>query len=300
MLHRLPSTTTAINVLRRFSGAIAATAALTVLAVSQAHAAGRVFFDDFETGTNSKWDSDGSRTKCNPVRAAADGGPVRTGAYVLECNWNGAVTWDDPRSVTTVSLKSWNYSREFFIRFWVRYGTDVDRAGGNKLFKLSSQDGKNDFILNGSPDVSPTQMVSYFPLIAGTQGPTFWGNGQEFADGKWHEVEIYVKHNADGQSDGAFKVWQDGKAKQTLTNVKTVQSSSSKWYPMYLMSNWSNNPGWEHDAGNHAYWDDVEVYSDSGTGASGSMADGTVTASGGTTPPPAVKVPSAPTDTRSN
>jgi hypothetical protein len=49
-----------------------------------------------------------------------------------------------------------------------------------------------------------------------------------------------------------------------------------------LPSNWSSNPGWEHDAVNNVYFDDVEIYSDMGTGATGSMADASITVGGGT------------------
>jgi hypothetical protein len=279
---------------RRFGSspwaATLAATALFALGAAQASAAGRVFFDDFESGNTSKWGSDGSRTKCTPVRSSVDGTAVKNGSFMLECNWNGAVAWDNVNSVTTLSLSSFSYSKEFLLRFWVRYASDVDRAAGNKLLKIASASGNSDFILNGAAESSGGQMVSFFPMLAGAQGPTFWGDGSGFADGKWHEVEIYVKHNSDGQSDGAFKVWQDGKAKQTLTNIRTV-TGNDKWYPLYLMSNWSSNPGWEHDAANHAYWDDVEIYSDTASGASGSMSDGSISASGSpqtpvTTPAP--------------
>jgi hypothetical protein len=297
MLHGLFSVLTQRRMKATRTVASLAAATLFTLASGHSTAAGRVFVDDFESGNNSKWGADGSRTKCNPVRSAADGGALKNGSYVLECNWNGAVAWDNVNSVSTLALNSWSYSREFMIRFWVRYGSDVDRAAGNKLLKIASSSGNSDFILNGAAEASPGQMVSFFPMLAGAQGPTYWGDGSGFADGKWHEVEIYVKHNTSGASDGAFKVWQDGKPKQTLNNVKTI-SGSDKWYPLYLMSNWSSNPGWEHDAANHAYWDDVEVYSDSGTGASGSMADGTITASG--SPQPGVTTPSAPSAVHTN
>ena len=38
------------------------------------------------------------------------------------------------------------------------------------------------------------------------------------------------------------------------------------------------NPGWEHDANNHVYWDDFEIYSDAtnGTPVTGNLSDASV------------------------
>jgi hypothetical protein len=88
-----------------------------------------------------------------------------------------------------------------------------------------------------------------------------------------------------------LKVWQDGKIKQQAVNIVSA-APNSRWFPVHIMSNWSSNPGWEHDANNHAYWDDFEIYTDTGTGASGTMADGTIS----TTAQPAA--PAAPTNLR--
>ena len=279
--------------LRRAAFMAGALSAMLMLG-AQTQAAGRVFFEDFEAGSVSQFQQDNSRKMCTAVTQSVDSVAPQGGTHMMECNWNGVVTWDDPAAQSTVVINSFSYTTEFMIRYWVRYATDVDKVGGNKLFKFSNNGG-TDFILNGSPDALPGQMVSYFPLLAGQQGPTFWGDGQAFADYKWHRVEIYVKHNSSGASDGIFKVWEDGKPKQQMSNVKTVLPGE-KWYPVYFMSNWSNNPGWEHDANNHTYWDNIEVFSDTGTGGSGSMADGSMTATGSsTTPPPAAKTPSSPT-----
>ncbi len=42
------------------------------------------------------------------------------------------------------------------------------------------------------------------------------------------------------------------------------------------MSNWSNMPGWEHGANNHIYWDDIEMYTDTGVGGTGQMSDASI------------------------
>ncbi len=48
------------------------------------------------------------------------------------------------------------------------------------------------------------------------------------------------------------------------------------WDNFYWPSNWASNPGCEHDAENHIYLDEVEIFSDMARGdlALGPMADG--------------------------
>jgi hypothetical protein len=83
-------------------------------------------------------------------------------------------------------------------------------------------------------------------------------------------------------------VWIDGGLKQEATHIVTV-APGHQWGPLYLMSNWSNNPGWEHGASNHVYWDDIEVYTDAGSGGSGNMSDATISAGSGDAQPAAPK-----------
>lgn len=87
----------------------------------------------------------------------------------------------------------------------------------------------------------------------------------------------------------AVKMWVDDVIQLDVANAKTVSSTGQQWDSLVLVSNWSSNPGWEHDATNNVYFDDVEIFSDRGSGATGSMASGTI--SGGvapTAPPPPV------------
>jgi hypothetical protein len=137
-------------------------------------------------------------------------------------------------------------------------------------------------------------LFSHWELINGRTGPTFWGDASPLGDGNWHKLEIYMKLNTAGAADGAYKVWLDGQIKQQAANIVSA-APAGRWYPLHLMSNWSNNPGWEHDAANHVYWDDIEVYSDLGTGGTGLMSDATIRT--GTAPSPSSR-PSAPTNLR--
>lgn len=269
----------------RVAASVLMVAGVCAVTATSAQAAGRVFSETWEAGNTDKWGSDGSRTRCTTVRSAVDSVAAHSGNYMLQCNWNGLVAWDNPDSFSVVTLKQWDYKREFLVRMWVRYASDVDHVRGNKLFRLYPGAPEGSFYVAGQMENAGGPMFVAWEMIANRQGPTSWGDGAPFGDGKWHRIEVYVKHNTDGQSDGVLRVWQDGVIKQQASNLVTAQSGM-KWYPLYLMSNWSNNPGWEHDANNHVYWDDIEVYSDSGTGGSGQLSDASIKASDGPTPNP--------------
>ena len=82
-----------------------AAAALTIGGGASAEGAGgRVFYDGFETGNTNQWAQDSSRTKCTAVRTSVDGKPTHAGSYMLECNWNGVVAWNDPSSYLTLVM----------------------------------------------------------------------------------------------------------------------------------------------------------------------------------------------------
>lgn len=264
-------------------------ASAIALSATDASAAGRVFYDGFEDGTTNAWQEYIGRSKCAVVTSALDGGVgAKSGSRMARCNWNGLVDWDDPRSYETLVLRSWSMNRETLIRFWVRVDKDVDATAGSKLYRwggnLSSSFGAIQF-----EQGSGATLYTYFDNGTGAQiGTTNWGGGSAFRDGKWHKVEMYMKKSLSG-SDGALKVWVDGSLVWQASNVSTA--SSYTWTEFLVMSNWSSNPGWEHDANNHIYWDEFEIYSDAGSGASGTLADATISAGGSgstitvTTPP---------------
>ena len=94
-------------------------------------------------------------------------------------------------------------------------------------------------------------------------------------------VEYYFNHTT-----GQIKVWHDN----VLIRSNSVSMGSQKWLPFYLTSNYADS----HDATNYVYFDNIEIYSDAGTGATGLMSDGTISntssstsSSGTTTLPPA-------------
>jgi hypothetical protein len=261
-----------------------------VLSPSQSIAAGRVFYDTFDSGTASIGHVQPA-TACRVVTTAVDGRAPFRGNYQGECNWDGSKVYPDA-TYTAFMLPTWTYTREFFVRVFVRYAADVDVVDGAKFLRLYPNTGDS-FYLGGMPG---RPMFSYFESINGSTGPISYGGDKVFADGNWKRVEVYVKENLPGQTDGVVRVWQDGVIQIDKANIVTV-TPNGRWYPLHLMSNWSSNPGWEHDANNHVYWDEIEVYSDAGLGGIGSMSDASIEMDPNRLPQPSpgITPPSAPT-----
>jgi hypothetical protein len=252
-------------------------------------AAGVVFFDGFEDGTANKWQQDGSRNRCPVVKRSVDGVLPHSGNFMLECNWNGQVPWNDPAAYSTLTLSTWSYRTEFLIRLWVRFAADVTPHEGSKILRMSPGVGTTDsFIIQ--PDMRAADRPIQFSWILNKkQMPSFWGNGHTIGNGKWHRIEIYVKENHPGASDGTVRVWLDGALLQELKNEVTI-APGSHWADLYLMSNWTNNPGWDHGANNHVDWDDVQIFSDAASDARGTMADASISGKGDPEPPKNVAV----------
>ena len=246
--------------------------------VDSSLAAGRVFYDGFESGNTSLWQQDGTRNRCQVVTSAADGvaGPY-AGSKMARCNWNGTVAWNDPAAYETLALSSISYSNEVFYRLRIRVDKNLEKTTNSptKLLRFYS----------GSPPANdlfdtitggPSGFINAVPsLTVGGGLATYWGgaSGDNTASSTgWHKVETYFN-----QSTGTIRVWHDG----VKVRDDTVSFGGQKWSHFYLTSNWAD----AHDGTNYIYFDEFEVFSDTGSGATGSMSDASVSGSGSSTPP---------------
>jgi hypothetical protein len=244
---------------------------LAVSLPAGASASSRIFFDNFDSGAPTGW----STTKCAAVTRATDGGAPRAGTHMMQCGWNGTLDWTNPDKLHDVALDSWSYQNEFLVRLWFRYDQNVDHAPGSKQMRIGFGAADEVFFA-----CQMEQGTGATLLVAPNNLPTFWGSSAgKCGDNKWHKLEVYVKDNTTG-SDGVLRVWVDGNMIREWRNPSGT--IGGKRIGLNLPSNWSNNPGWAHDALNHVYFDDVEIYSDMGTGATGSMADASITVGGST------------------
>lgn len=239
-------------------------------------ATGRLFFDGFETYAigiipETLWAKDDFHNLCQVVASADDGvtGP-RSGGKMLRCNWNGMVGDLDPAHYESLTINTDDYDDELFIRAWIRIDQNMDVgakllrifffAGGiyHDLFDSTGSGGGAGLKNEGA--LSPTaggNLITYF-------GNAFGDNTHADKDA-WHKIEYYIK-----QSTGTIKVWHD----EILVRDDTgLDFENVKWSPFYITSNPQSPP---FDATNYIYFDDFEVYSDRGTGATGLMSDATI------------------------
>lgn len=242
-----------------------------VMLATSSHAATRVFYDGSEAGNTDLWSQDGYRNKCTSVTSAADGvtGPY-AGSRMIRCNDNGSVAWNTAEAYETLAINSFPYTTEFLFRIRFRPDQNHDKSGGSskKLYRFYS--GNVDYFstllsgVNGLKNEGPITSGSYWGYAPGDNSAS---------SSKWSKVEIYYN-----SSTRNLKQWNDG----ILVRNDTL-GSLNNWYPFYLTSNFADS----HDAVNYSYFDEIEIYSDSssGTPATGSMNDATITVSGSSSNP---------------
>lgn len=229
-------------------------------------AASRVFYDTFDGGINSRWTNDDFHNRCQSWASASDGGSPHNGSGMLACNWNGTVDYTDGRAFEALYLPSFSYSNEIFMRAWIRW--DHDTAGakaGPKIFRMGVWP-------------SDTYCAAYFDsggasCFENGDKIVWWGQGSNL-NTSWHKFEFYLRAGTSGQ----MKIWIDDQLQFSGTGDAVPAGGS--WGAFNMSSNYSGGAGCcDHDATNHIYWDEFEIYSDVGTGATGSMSDGTISAS---------------------
>lgn len=270
---------------------VAALVLAALLSSSGAMAAGRVFFDGFEDGTTNAWSNGGGTGwigKCDVVTSALDGGiGPRNGTRMARCNWDGTQGEPDGHSYQAMNKTGWAKTRESFMRFWVRVDSDVDNKQGSKLFRAPGA------ISYDAIQFEYGTGASFFSTIYKSNnqqiGTTNWGCGGGFRSGTWKKFELYFLESTSGQNNGVARIWVDDVLCWEALNQNTDDpQGAGYWADFHLMSNWSLDSGgaadWTHDANNHIYWDDFEIYSDAASGATGLMSDGSISVGGGGSP----------------
>lgn len=237
---------------------------------TSSHAATRVFYDGSESGNTNLWSQDDFRDRCSSVTSSADGvtGPY-AGSRMIRCNSNGTVAWNLANRYESLKIDSFPYTNEFLLRVRVRIDQNHLKTNGSAKKIVRFFEGNEYWSeLRTAPGIFNTGVFTN----------SYWGS----ADGdntsstsKWGEIEIYYN-----TATRKLKHWNDG----VLIRDETTPLLSSKWYPFYLTSNFSD----PHDSTNYVYFDEFEIYSDStsGTTTTGSMADGTISASSSNQPTP--------------
>ncbi len=243
-------------------------------------AAGRVFYDSFEDGTTNAWQQGDSRNRCQVVTSPGDGGvgPV-SGTKMVRCNFNGTLAWDDPARFETL-LISPSIGNEYFLRLYIRTSPNLESTGsggdgtGPKLLRFFSSYAAYLQQWEVNPGTSPVTLAWEDESSSHTQYSL--GN---ISRTSWTKFETYFNKSTD-----LHRIWID----DVLQRDTTAQDISAFDGILYLTSNWSGSEGTRiHDSVNYMFFDEVEIFTNTGSGGTGSLSAGSITQGGGDTTPPA-------------
>lgn len=258
---------------------------LLVLLAADSHAAGlqrSEGFESYATGTLTAgilvtpgyWEQDNGRIFPDIVTSALDAGAgPHGGSKMVRFNYdttNPSTGWSSLHQVSA----GISFTNEIFYRWWVRFDADhgLSNLGSQRKFGriFVTTPAYNDIFLEVSPGFFITIVLvnGDYPGVQHSLGLTPTG---------WNQVELYISKSP---TAGVVKLWINDTLVESYTGLNT---SAAPWLDFYPVSNWGDveNSGYLSGVDNHLYLDDFEVYSDAGTGATGSMADGTITQGGG-------------------
>jgi hypothetical protein len=218
------------------------------------YADSRVFFENFDDGNANEFDS---------VRGSV------VSNYSYSGNFCGRGAWNDSNPEDFV-INNFQYEKELFLRFWIRVDSNCEPEEGAKFLRLGFDGGNTDTyheINTGNGSIHAPWFTDGIMVLNAYSG--------NIGIGEWTKYEVYIKHDTNN-SDGIFRVWINDELVPKYDQLLVDSfDDEEKWYPIHLPSNWvhrGENP-------NYVYFDDVEVFSDQGTGAVGEMENGTIKAS---------------------
>lgn len=208
-----------------------------------------IFSDDFESGTLSQW-QDG----VNPDkhRVINDASRAAGGSRYLEITYpgGGEAGW-----LTRFFMPGYD---SLYVSYDVQF--EASWTGGTKLLNLRGSRSDNQWSSFGQagncPDGSqwfatnvvmlanenpgPIRFYTYFPgMQTENDGVTCWGRHSgmgvtnytgtsAISPGDWHRVEVFVKLNTPGQSNGVQRMWVDGQLRGEWTGLALRSTNSLK------------------------------------------------------------------------
>lgn len=210
-----------------------------------------IFCDDFESGNLSKWDEVDFRYNTTSVATN-----VKFGNHALEA----------PMPGTGELLKWWmlNGQGEVYLRFYIKFesGFQNRRGDGDGMHllilcgnRMDDQwscygnagirpDGTDNFRTSIDPDVTPGDgtlkpflFYTYWPdmVCSGNPEGDCFGNhirqdppAIPLNDDTWYSVQMRLKLNTPGQSDGLQELWIDGVKKISHTSIRWRDSTILK------------------------------------------------------------------------
>lgn len=216
-----------------------------------------VFVEDFESGTLAAWSDGVDLTRQTVVTGQQF---AQSGSRYLEVTYPAG---GDGGWLTHFFMPGYD---SLYVSYYVRFppdwrgGTKLIGLFGNRTDDQWSASGKagrcpqgTDFFIamvvtepTGNP--GPTRFFTYYPGMAREpDGVTCWGrfgDGTEkyeppltLAPGAWHHIELVVKLNAPGESNGSQQLWIDGVLRGTWADMQFRSSSALRLNAVQLTFN---------------------------------------------------------------
>ena len=214
--------------------------------------AGRLFVDDFESGTFDKWavTTSGITNSDEYARSGSRSSKVDYGVGALQGH--------------IANLGETAPTDEFYVCYHVRIGDNYNAPylGFKWLRTKHGQiDGiQTEFYLNSESWFSSGH--SYQTGQGGLDSPgTGYSWYPDFCDGDWHKIEVFGKYNIDGAANGICRVWFDGIQYANFTDYtwRAGEWSSDIFRLFYIPSN-AGDGTHSAAAGDIIYIDDVEIW----------------------------------------
>jgi hypothetical protein len=248
-------------------------------------ALGEVLFQDTFNGYTGNpngrgWSAD---NMWNTAQVVAGAGPDGSNALRIAFDRDQLNRWCNWRPSRDV--------QEFYVKFDFKMDCASGTcAGGAKFLKIFGKDGLNSSYANtttafdygysspvftglsygaagGQRDTASVLWYNGSKTIqGGGVSPTIEGSGTGSInpkDGKWHTWEFHMKYNDDGQNNGIYQVWYDGKLILRATGVNNRSIYSPKFIKEIQLGGWNQNYGGKPY---YIYYDNV-VISTSRTGS---------------------------------
>lgn len=241
---------------------------------------GVLFMEDFESGRLDRWDADSDNNDPARIRLTADPAHVHGGTYAAEFTAQVG-------QGTGGKLNKWFMPGfdQVYVRWYCQFAGDFDQGNHMHFCHLLANRRDNKWSAFGKAGVKPAG-DDFFTV--GLEPWRDWGNnpapgemmfysyhmdmpidpkmgkywGEMFCPspkfipgrGKWYCMELMVKANAPGQSDGEQAYWIDGELKGKYSGIRWRSDADLKINAFWLMLYVHNSP-----RVNRVWFDDVVI-----------------------------------------
>ncbi len=175
-------------------------------------------------------------------------------------------------------------SNEMNLEYRLKFGSNFEWVKGGKLPGLCGGDcpsggesADNGFSARymwrvrniDNSDRVLGEVYLYHPDMPNQYGEDFYFDNRQFQfqAGKWYKIRQYIKMNTVGSSNGVLKVWVDDQLVLSKSNLRFRLSSDVGIDHLSFSTFFGGGSSdWAPSSDQHAYFDDIHVYSGSGGG----------------------------------